>query len=41
MKKAEWKVRSWKQKWVLVPNVFQFGKEIWIKKWLTTDIVHV
>jgi hypothetical protein len=31
------KPRHWEKRWVLVPNVFEFTKEIWIKKWVLVD----
>lgn len=31
------KPRHWDQRWVLVPNVFEFTKEIWLKKWVLVD----
>ncbi len=31
------KPRHWEKRWVLVPNVFEFTKEIWLKKWVLVD----
>jgi hypothetical protein len=31
------KPRHWEQRWVLIPNVFEFTKEIWLKKWVLID----
>jgi hypothetical protein len=31
------KPRHWERRWVLVPNVFEFTKEIWLKKWVLVD----
>ena len=31
------KARHWEEKWVLYPNVFEFTKEIWLKKWVLVD----
>ena len=33
------KARRWEKKWVLVPNVFDFTKEIWLKQWVIIDKV--
>lgn len=27
-------VRKWEKRWVLVPNVFQFGEDVWVQKWV-------
>ena len=29
--------RHWEERWVLYPNVFEFTKEIWLKKWVLVD----
>jgi hypothetical protein len=34
---ANKKPRHWEKRWVLVPNVFEFTKEIWLKKWVLVD----
>jgi exonuclease VII small subunit len=31
------KPRHWEKRWVLIPNVFEFTKEIWLKKWVLVD----
>lgn len=31
------KPRHWERRWVLIPNVFEFTKEIWLKKWVLVD----
>jgi hypothetical protein len=31
------KPRHWEKRWVLIPNVFEFTKEIWMKKWVLVD----
>jgi len=31
------KPRQWEKRWVLIPNVFEFSKEIWLKKWVLID----
>ena len=31
------KARHWEKRWVLIPNVFEFTKEIWLKKWVLVD----
>lgn len=31
------KPRRWEKKWVLVPNIFDFTKEIWLKQWVVID----
>lgn len=31
------KPRKWEKKWILVPNVFDFTKEIWLKQWVIVD----
>lgn len=28
-------VRKWEKRWVLVPNVFQFGEDVWVYKWVS------
>lgn len=28
---------KWEQKWILIPNVFEFSSEIWLKKWVQID----
>ena len=30
-------VRKWEKRWVLVPNVFQFGEDIWVQKWVNDN----
>ena len=30
-------VRKWQRRWVLVPNVYQFGEDIWVQKWVNED----
>ena len=27
----------WEERWILYPNVFEFTKEIWLKKWVLVD----
>ena len=27
-------VRKWERRWVLQPNVIDYGSEIWVKKWV-------
>lgn len=34
---AKKKPRHWEKRWVLIPNVFEFTKEIWLKKWVLVD----
>jgi hypothetical protein len=34
---AKKKPRHWEKRWVLIPNVFEFTKEIWVKKWVLVD----
>lgn len=34
---AKKKPRHWEKRWVLMPNVFEFTKEIWVKKWVLVD----
>jgi hypothetical protein len=31
------KPRHWERRWVLIPNVFEFSKEIWLKRWVLVD----
>ncbi len=31
------KPRHWERRWVLIQNVFEFTKEIWLKKWVLVD----
>jgi len=31
------KPKHWEKRWVLIPNVFDFTKEIWLKKWVLVD----
>ena len=31
------KPRQWEKRWVLMPNVFEFSKEIWLKRWVQVD----
>jgi hypothetical protein len=31
------KTKHWEKKWVLIPNVFDFTKEIWLKRWVLVD----
>ena len=31
------KSKHWEKRWVLVPNVFDFTKEIWLQKWCLID----
>jgi hypothetical protein len=31
------KPKHWEKRWVLIPNVFEFTKEIWLKKWVLVD----
>ena len=31
------KKTRWEQRWILYPNVFEFTKEIWLKKWVLVD----
>lgn len=31
------KPRHWEKRWVLMQNVYEFTKEIWIKKWVLVD----
>jgi hypothetical protein len=31
------KPRHWEKRWVLINNVFEFTKEIWLKKWVLVD----
>lgn len=28
------KVSKWEKRWVMVPNVFHYGKEVWVQKYL-------
>ena len=28
------RVKRWEKRWVLVPNVYQFGEDVWVHKWL-------
>lgn len=30
-------VRKWERRWVLQPNVIEYGREIWIQKWICID----
>ena len=30
-------VRRWERRWVLQPNVIEYGREIWIQKWICMD----
>ena len=31
------KKTHWEQRWILYPNVFEFTKEIWLKKWVLVE----
>lgn len=31
------KTKHWEKKWILVPNVFDFTREIWLQKWCLID----
>ena len=28
------RVKKWEKRWILVPNVFQFGQDVWVHKWV-------
>ena len=30
-------VRKWEKRWVLQPNVIEYGNDIWIQKWVCVD----
>ena len=30
-------VRKWEKRWVLQPNVIEYGRDIWISKWICVD----
>ena len=33
-------VRKWEKRWVLQPNVVEYGCDIWIQKWICVDNVN-
>lgn len=28
--------QRWEKRWVFVPNIFQYGKDIWVKRYIST-----
>lgn len=30
-------VRKWEKRWVLQPNVLEYGNDIWLQKWICVD----
>lgn len=33
-------VRKWERRWVLQPNVIEYGQDIWIQKWICVDNIN-
>ena len=31
------RVKKWEKRWILVPNVFQFGQDVWVHKWVNDE----
>ena len=31
------KVKKWEKRWILIPNVYQFGEDVWVHKWVNDD----
>ena len=29
--------KKWEKRWILVPNVYQFGQDVWVHKWVNLE----